>query len=338
MMHYTQKNAVFAVYLFTISLFAALLTGCAPSGGAKGAPRSETAFLLDTVVRVTYYDADDAAAVRDSLDLCAAESKIFSRTDADSELFRLNAAGSMAVSGELLGVLRTALGFCAATDGRFDVTMGGVSALYGFSSDVPTVPDPGTLAAALSHVGWERVGIDGDTVTLGDPEAVIDLGAAAKGYIADRMKALLTERGVESAIIDLGGNVLCLGEKPDGSAYRVGVRYPEAGRSDAIATVAVRERSVVTSGVYERSFVADGVAYHHILDPETGLPVRNGLRSVTVLGPESLRCDVLSTACFVLGLEEGMALIGAEEGYEALFITDDLALHPTAGFAAAMER
>jgi thiamine biosynthesis lipoprotein len=333
-----RKKMEIRAFFFIICLFVILLSGCAGFRRAPASDLSESAFLLDTVVRVTYYDAADADAVREALDLCATEAKIFSRTDPESELYRLNEAGSLSVSDELLGVLRTALDFCAATDGAFDVTMGGVSALYGFSSDAPSVPDPAARAEALRHVGWEKVRIEGSTVTLEDPETVLDLGAVAKGYIGDRMAALLAARGVAHAVLDLGGNVLCLGGKPDGGDFRIGVRYPETGRSDPIAVVTLREGSVVTSGVYERGFIADGVAYHHILDPKTGDSVRNGLRAVTILGPESLRCDALSTAAFALGPEEGMALVARYPGYEALFITDDFALHPSPGFAEALSQ
>lgn len=332
----SQKNSKIAIK-FTVALFAFFLLVLPLSGcgtvGASGTQRfSETALLLDTVVSVTYYDAEDTAAVQSAMKLCRDYELIFSRTDPESELFRLNESGSMPVSDELLTVLKTALEYCALTGGSFDVTMGGVSALYGFSSEHPSAPDDAALGEALSHVGYENVTLDGSTVTLDDPEAVIDLGAVAKGYIADRMKEFLLANGVEHAIIDLGGNVLCLGAKPDGSDYRVGIRDPQAGAVSPIVTVSVNGGSVVTSGVYERSFTENGVTYHHILDSATGRSVQNGLLSVSILGPESLQCDALSTVCFALGLEDGMAFIESLDGYEALFITDDMALHSSGGF------
>ena len=327
-----KKTCVLTVF----ALFILLLTGCGGVFPQKMTKQSETAFLLDTVISVTYYDEADADAVKAAMSLCRDYELIFSRTDPASELYRLNDNGSMAVSGDLLTVLRTALDYCALTDGVFDITMGGVSALYGFSTDHPSAPDDAALAGVLPHVGYEKLRIDGSTVTLGDPEAVIDLGAVAKGYIADRMKEYLLENGVEHAIIDLGGNVLCLGTKPDGSDYRIGIRDPLADAATPIATVAVNGGSVVTSGVYERSFTQDGITYHHILDPKTGRSVRNGLLSVSILGAESMRCDALSTVCFALGVEKGLSLIETLDGYEALFITEDMVLHPSSGFEAAV--
>ena len=330
-----QKTIKIAVIFLSLSLLAFSLAGCG-SAGRSTQRLSETALLLDTVVSVTYYDAEDSAAVKAAMELCREYELVFSRTKPESELYRLNECGSMAVSDELLTVLNTALDYCALTDGAFDITMGGVSALYGFSSEHPSAPDDVSLKEALSHVGYEKLTLDGSTVTLGDPKAVIDLGAVAKGYIADRMKEYLCANGVEHAIIDLGGNVLCLGAKPDGSDYRVGIRDPGADAATPIVTVNINGGSVVTSGVYERSFTENGVTYHHILDSETGRSVQNGLLSVSILGPESFQCDALSTVCFALGLENGLVLIESLDGYEALFLTEDMALHTSSGFEKAI--
>ena len=333
----TSKNIIkIPVIFLSLLLLVSSLAGCGLSAGKSTQRLSETALLLDTVVGVTYYSKEDTAAVQAAMKLCRDYELVFSRTDPESELYRLNECGSMAVSDELLFVLKTALDYCALTGGNFDVTMGGVSALYGFSTDHPSAPDDAALGEALSHVGYEKIIIDGSTVTLGDPEAVIDLGAVAKGYIADKMKEFLLANGVEHAIIDLGGNVLCLGVKPDGSDYRVGIRDPQADAVSPIVTVLVNGTSVVTSGVYERSFTENGVTYHHILDSSTGRSVQNGLLSVSILGPESVQCDALSTVCFALGMEAGLQFIETQDGYEALFITDDMELHFSSGFENAL--
>ncbi len=323
------KIAKFALIIFITIFFAGIASGC----GQKAAARTEQAFLLDTVVTVTYYNIFDREAVLDALALCKSYERVFSRTDPESELSWLNANGGGLASPELREVLALALDCCALSGGRYDITLGAVSALYDFSGD-PHRPDDADIAAALAHAGWEKITLDGERVTYGDPEAVIDLGSVAKGWIADRMKEYLVQRGVKHAILSLGGNVLCLGGKPDGAAYKVGIQYPERDSSALAATVAVREESVVTSGVYERFFVDEGVTYHHILDPETGLPLRTDLLAVSVVGPCSARCDALSTVCFALGPEEGLALIDSLEGYEAVFIREDKTQAKSAGFAA----
>jgi len=322
--------------LTAFSLCISSITGCSSVFQQKNTKLSETSFLLDTVVGVTYYDKADTEAVKSAMELCETYELIFSRTDPDSELYRLNESDTMSVSDDLLTVLKTALDYCVLSNGAFDITMGGVSTLYGFSTDSPSVPDDAALSEALRHVSYKNIQIEGSTVSCTDPDTIIDLGAVAKGYIADRMKEYLLANGVEHAIIDLGGNVLCIGGKPDGSDYRIGIRDPKADAATPIVTVAVDGGSVVTSGIYERSFTQDGVTYHHILDSATGRSVRNGLLSVSILGAESMQCDSLSTVCFALGPEKGLALIDSLDGYEALFITEDMVLHYSDGFEALL--
>ena len=311
-------------------LLLSCFSGCGK--GTESQTVSRSTLLLDTVVTITLYGGGDEALIEECFDRCRAYEKIFSRTDPESELYALNEAGSMEVSDDLLSVIKTAVEYGRLSGGAFDVTMGGVSDLYAFSSEEPRVPEEGELAEALCHVGYEKLLVEGNVVTLTDRDAVIDLGAIAKGYIADRLGEFLLERGQESAVIDLGGNILCVGAKPDGSAFRVGLQYPFEERSETIGVVEVSGMSVVTSGVYERSFEADGVFYHHILDPDTGLPVENGLLAVSILSPRSVDGDALSTVCFALGLEEGMALIDSLEEVYAVFITEDMQMHPSAGF------
>ena len=315
-----------------LPLLLALL--CLLSGGCAAQSMSRTSFALNTTVSVTLYDCRDEAIADGAIDLCASYEAIFSRTDPASELCRLNAGELTEVSPELASVMEEALFFAQLSGGAFDPTMGGLADLWNFSGEAPAVPDPGQVALALKGVGYAGVEIRGGQVIL--PEGCrIDLGAIAKGYIADQMREYLTSQGVTSAIIDLGGNLCCLGTKPGGEPFRVGIQYPYRNRNEVIAAMDAADLSVVTSGVYERYFEEDGVLYHHILDSATGFPVKNSLLAVTVAAPSSLTADALSTACFALGLEKGMALIDSLEGIYALFITDDFALHPSAGMEEA---
>ena len=324
-----RKKAKNTLIIFLTIFLVLSLSAC----GQSVEKRTEQIFALDTLITVTYYRGADRAAVLAALDLCREYELVFSRTDPASELYRLNAAGSMAVSPALRAVLTLALDACEKSGGRYDVTMGAVSALYDFGGEAHR-PDAAALAEALSHVGWENVRIEGDRVTLADPAAAIDLGSVAKGWIADRMKELLVSRGAAHAIISLGGNILTLGGRPDGKDFQVGIQYPETDSTALAATVLTRDGSVVTSGVYERFFIEDGVTYSHLLDPATGLPLQNGLLAVSVIGPCSAQCDALSTLLFALGADEGLRYIDALDGYEAVFITEDHALHRSAGFAA----
>ncbi len=291
------------------------LTGC----GEGAAARTETAFALDTVVRVTVYAEADVPAARAALARCAEYEATFSRTRADSELARVNAAGGGTVSEDLRAVLECAIDVSARSGGALDVTLGAVSVLYDFTAEDPAPPDAAAVAAALAGTGMDGVSLRGSELTLA-PGAVLDLGAVAKGYIADRLAEDLRAAGVEHAIVNLGGNIVCVGSRPDGEPFRVGVQEPVPGSEKNAAVLSVENASVVTSGNYQRYFDYNGVRWHHILDPETGCPVQNGLASVTVTGPESMLCDALSTACFVLGKETGEALLAEYPGYEGLFL------------------
>ena len=329
--HLVKCSIVFIITICLLLSSGLFLSGCS----AASVPLTVQSFLLDTVVSVTFYREKDRAAVNDALALCQELELIFSRTDSRSELYHLNESDQAQVSDALLTVLQRSLDCCEYSGGRFDITMGGVSELYDFAGTDPQIPAPEAIASALTHVGYHNIRIDGNCVRIEDPETVVDLGAAAKGYIADEMKALLLSRGVEHAIISLGGNILTLGTKPDGEHYQIGIRDPEKESELLSAVAEVSDLSVVTSGIYERFFVKDGVTYHHILDSVTGLPVQNGLRSVTIVGPCSMDCDLLSTACFTMGTEDALALIEKLDGYEALFIREDKTLFSSSGFPFA---
>ena len=227
--------------------------------------------------------------------------------------------------------MQQALDICRESGGKFDITVAPITSLWNFSSESPVVPDKAALAEAVTHVGYDKLEIDGDRVRLTDPAAGVDLGGVAKGYIADRLREYLVSQKVSGALIDLGGNVLAVGDK-QGEAFREGIRDPQDSAALA-ATVAVRDRSVVTSGSYERGFTQHGVYYHHILDPASGYPVNNGLAAVTILSEQSVVGDMLSTTCFVLGEEEGLALVERTDGVEALFVRADGTQVTSSGFA-----
>lgn len=264
--------------------------------------------------------------------MCEEYELVFSRTNKNSELYALNSSGRMEVSDDLLAVLKDAIHYCELSGGNFDITMGKLSDIYGFSSDNPQVPTKDQLDEILPHIDYRSIKIEGNLVTLTDPAVEIDLGAIAKGYIADRMRDYLIDRGVQSALINLGGNIYCLGTKPNGNDFKISIQYPFKDRTETIADVYVRDMSVVTSGIYERYFEDGGKLYHHILDPKTGYSYETNLLSTTIIGPDSEVCDALSTVTFTLGLDKGMELINSLEGYEATFITEDNVLHNSEGF------
>ena len=310
-------------------LFSAL--GCTKNKSGK---ISESGFLMDTVVSVTLYGNEDEDILKGCFDELSRFDKLWSRTSPESEIYRLNSGEISEVSEDTADLLRKALYFSKLSGGAFDVSICPESELWSFK-DGGRVPDAEAINEALKKVGYENITVtDENEVLFSIPGAEMDLGGIAKGYAADKLKEYLLANGVESAVINLGGNTLCVGEKPDGSAFKVGIQYPFKDQNEIIALLCVKDMSVVTSGVYERSFEKDGKLYHHLLDPSTGYPAKNNLLSVSIICKSSADADALSTACFVLGLDEGMKLINSMDGYYAIFITDDFELHYSEGAEA----
>ena len=304
-------------------------------------PISLSGFKLNTVVTITVYDSKDESILQGCMELCDKYEALFSRTIPDSEISCLNAGELAGADGVSLlseptrALLAEAFRYSELSDGAFDPTIGAVSSLWDFTGEDRHAPSRDAVEAALPYVGWEQAEQTDEGILL--PEGVqIDPGAIAKGFIADRIREYLLEQGVESATINLGGNVLCVGSKPDGSPFRIGVQTPFADRSETSAILEINGRSVVSSGIYERYFEENGVFYHHILDPETGFPCENELCSVTIISDTSTEGDALSTACFVLGLEKGMELIGSLPDVDAIFIDRDGNLYYSDGFSTAV--
>ena len=326
-----KKNNIIKTLSAVLTASALLLTGCS---GAKSSTQTDqdltyTDMLFDTVIKIQILDPADKSILDGLKKLCEKYDTMFSATNTDSELYKLNHANGQpfTVSSETANLIQEGIHYSELSGGAFDLTIEPVSALWDFKADKPTVPSSDAIAQAVSHVDYTKVDIQDNTVTLEDPEAGIDLGAIAKGYIADQVKTYLKKQGINHAIINLGGNVDVIGTKPDGSKYNIGIQKPFDESGEAITSVQLKDQTVVTSGIYERYFKKNGKLYHHILDPRTGYPCENNLYSVSIITDSSTKADALSTTCFLLGYEKGMELIQSMDGVEAIFITDDEKVH-----------
>ena len=309
-----KKKSLAALCLIAVLLLGILWRLQAERTNRK--PLERSGFLFDTVIAVSLYDKQDETVLDEAFQLLEHYEEVFSPTKTDSELYRMNHRGSgvttWKASPAMLDMVKLGLRYSELSDGAFDVTVLPLSSLWNFSGGDPKVPSEAEIQAALAKVDYRRVHIEGDVIDFGDDVTQIDSGSTAKGYIADRLKDFLVEKGVKSAIINLGGNVLCIGEKAKGKPFQIAIRKPD-----------IDGLSVVSSGVYERFFDIDGVHYHHILNPRTGYPYQNGITSVTIVGPSSAECDALSTTVFSLGQEAGMALLNRTEGYYGYMILED---------------
>lgn len=336
-----------------------LFTGCgnitdADTSTTGNQPISISSIKLNTAVQITIYDSQDKALLDDCLALCDKYELIFSRTNEKSELYKLNhrkdvsdgdfstdgqttpypvsgTADTWHISEDLAALLSEGLDITRESDGAFDIAIAPLTSLWDFTAEDPEVPDDAAIQKALPLCSSDGVTIDGEDITPPSDDIQFDVGAIAKGYIADRLKDFLIKKGVKSAIINLGGNVLCIGSKPDGTPFKIGIQKPFADRNETEAVMDITGKSVVSSGIYERCFKQDGKLYHHILNPQTGYPYDNGLISVTIISDQSVDGDALSTTCFALGLEDGLKF-AEKKGVQAVFITEDYELHYTDGF------
>lgn len=291
----------------------------ANDGGAEGTePLTATEFLFDTVITLTIYGTQEALDA--AIERCRFFENTFSRTVEGSDVWRINeAAGQpVEVARETADIITQALAYCEASEGLFDITIGSVSSLWDFKEGVR--PADEAIAEAITHIDYRGVSVEGTTVQLSDPQAKIDLGGIAKGYIADDLKQLLVEQGVESACLNLGGNVAVLGTKPDGSPWNVGIQDPNGSAQDVIAAVPCADGSVVTSGLYERQFTEEGVLYYHILDPRTGYPVVTDVVSSSLLTDSSTDGDAYATMLFLMGRDEALALVNEDDRFEGLVV------------------
>ena len=320
-------------------------------------------FCLDTVCSITIYgmsmlemrstgyfgDLDvDGNYFRPYIDKLLTEcysiigdyENMLSKTKEGSDVYLINhAAGEpVEVHDETIEILDYAIELSEASGGAFDVTIGKVMDLWDFRSEdhTGTLPDAATIEEAITHVDYKNIQIEGNTVTMLDPEAEIDLGALAKGYIADRAMDYLYSKGVRSAIINLGGNIVALGEKyttliddydTEYENFVIGINNPlsKSNRDALLTTVEDTDITVVTSGTYERYIEVDGEKYHHVIDPKTGYPVDNDVMQVTVVAGSgnSMRCDGLSTMSLLLGPDRATDILKRQGVDRAIFLRED---------------
>lgn len=342
------KTSVSLIMILTAAL---MLAGC---GSLKPAsePVTKDGYYLDTICVVSIYrmkdedgevkeasamDDEAEAAIDEAFALCEELEDKLSRTVKDSDVSRINAAKGewTGVSEDAIDVIHKGMEYSHMSDGAFDITIGGVTKLWDFhaAEGEAKLPDKEALAEAVRHVNYRGIAIEGSKVRLTDPEAEIDLGGIAKGYIGDRMAELLESKGVVSATVNLGGNVICIGGKTDEDDFVIGVETPFSDRTEIIGRVNARDKTLVTSGVYERRIEVDGKTYHHILDTKTGWPVKTDLDAVTLIADKGRSADIdaLSTTCLIKGSEEGMKFIDGIDGVEAVFVLSDGSIHATDG-------
>jgi len=324
---FTRRNNFFVIlfFIFIFSFFS-----CARDESSR------IELALGTVCSVTLYE-NGKDIVFD---------KIFSRINEienlmsvninSSDISRINGNAGLTpvqVHEDTYKVIKRALYFAEISNGAFDPAVGPLVALWGISGDNPSVPSHEKIIETLPLVNWRNVIMDNQeqSVFLTRTGMALDLGAIAKGFAADETAKIIKNEGIARAKIDLGGNIIMLGEKKDKSPWRVGIQNPGGSRGSIIGILRIPEKTVVTSGVYERYFEENGAHYHHLFSPSLGYPVQNGLLSVTIITGVSTDADALSTAVFVLGYEKGISLLESFPEAQAVFVFEDNSVSVTGG-------
>lgn len=328
------------LFFFFISLF--LLVGCNSTQETETVlletPSEAREFLMGTYVVLRVYDEGKEEALDQAIQRIEELDKKLSSNDSNSEIDTINqAAGKHAVevSEDVYPLIKASAEYSSIPNSGFDYTVGAVTALWRIGFDDARIPSDSEIQSVLPLVDYEKVELnDADrTVFLSEEGMRIDLGAIAKGYIADEVVAVLQEHGVTTAIVDLGGNVIVMGDSPtrDTGGFNVGVQDPFSSRGDIVGSVNLKNKTVVTSGIYERYIEEGDNFYHHLMNPDTGYPFDNNLAGVTIITDKSIDGDAYSTVVYGFGLEKGLEFVNQQEGVEAVFVSIDKELFTSDG-------
>ena len=327
-----KKRHKIALALVGLPLFTLFLTACEeqdPRGLAER-PLERTEFLLGTVANIRVYNEGKEEALDLAFERVTELDQWFSMQKEDSEISEVNRQAGIApveVSDEVFHVMERALYYAQESDGAFDPTIGAVTSLWNIGQEYAAVPDQNELDAVLDVVDYNLVELDEEnqTIFLEEEGMKVDLGAIAKGYITDKAARVLTEEGVDTAIIDLGGDLVVLGNstRDENEPWRVGVQDPYGERGEILGMIDLSDSAIVTSGIYERNVEEDGKSYHHLMNPETGFPFENNISGISIIADNAMDADAIANIAFSKGVEDGLDYINAMEGVDVIYVTKE---------------
>lgn len=326
----SKKILFIIIYLITIFIVA-LLSACSNNFEST----TSTDFMMGTLVKVKVYGADSKKVTEEVIAEIKHLENMMSTSIKDSDISKINKnAGQQAVrvSKDTFTVIKKAQKFARLTDGLFDPSIGPLVNIWGIGTSEEKIPTKNEINKILPLVNYKNIILDNDkmTVYLTKPDMKIDVGGIAKGYAADKAVSILKKHNIKHAFIDIGGNVMVHGKKPDNSLWSIGIQNPRGNRNEIMAVVKLASKTVVTSGDYERYFIKNNKRYHHILNPKTGYPTSNNIISATVIDESSLIADALATSILLLGEKKGLKL--AEQlDCDAMLITNKKELFMTDG-------
>lgn len=334
-----DKKKYIAILLAVVMVIT--FTACQNKRENETRQKDATTFLMGTVVQMKVYGSNAQEIINNSFARLKEIENEMSTTIVSSEISKINSHSgeNVKVNADTYRVIKKAVKYAALTNGRFDPSVGPLVKLWGIGTEDARVPAQDEIKEVLKLVNYQWVVLDDEqmTVRLEKQGMSLDLGAIAKGYAADELRKIVKSFRVDSAYVNLGGNVLVIGGKPDGTSWKVGIQDPRHNRGNVMASIDVRDKTLVTSGNYERYFEKDGVIYHHILDPNTGYPADSGLLSCTIITNDSFDADALSTSVFILGPVKGLELVEETDGVEAMLITKDLRIILSSGIEGEID-
>jgi len=295
----------------------------------------KTFFALGTINNIRIFDSKKENVAEKAIERVAEIDNRMSAFKPESDISKLGANSGQSfqsIHKDTFQLIHKAVEFGDLSNGAFDITIRPLVDLWGINKKGSFVPSDFEIQKTLSLIDYQAIRLNPESwgVFLKKPGQALDLGGIAKGFAADEVKRILLEDGIQSALINLGGNVVTVGKRPDGQPWQIGIQNPLAPTGQYLGVLSASDKTVVTSGSNERFFINDGIRYHHILDPRTGKPAQNSLLSVTAVCTCSADADALTTALFILGPEKSLPLL-SKMGAEAIFVSDDLTVTVTHG-------
>lgn len=317
-----RRRVLWLVLLLSILLS---FTGCKPK---PAEPISRSEFMMDTIINLKIFDKTDEDIIDKAVDRLREIEDRMSATKEDSDVSLINKNAGISpvqVHDDVYYVLEVAKHYASLSDGAYEPTIGPLVDLWNVSDEEverDSIPSEEEIKEALALVDYNDLELmDDNYVYLKREGMKLDLGGIVKGYAADEVRRIFKENGVESAIIDLGGNIYVLGDKGEGAPWRIGVTNPFQPTGRFTGLLELTESSIVTSGDYERYFIYEGNRYHHILDSKTGYPSDSEVSGISIISERGIDGDALSTTLFILGVDRGLEFINEMEGIEAIFVT-----------------
>ena len=333
-----KKNIIIAISLIICAVILTYLHGKYFLNNDNKGRVSFTRECFGTVFTISLDNlskSEARKAIDECYSMCEDLETVFSSNDKNSGIYTINHSLNtpIEISSELFYIIKVGIEYNEITDGAFDLTLGSVISKWGIGTGKERIVPDEELKPYAGFEGSKYLILDDNrqTVTRTDERVIIDLGAIAKGYAANKVKAYIKEKYPDAiGILDFGGNIYAVGKKDGNSEWNIGITDP-FNTAQMIGYVMVSDCSVVTSGNYERFFIADGVRYHHIMDPKTAKPANSGISCATIIGEDSMKCDILSTACYVLGKEKAFLLIENMDDVEAVIIDEKGRIYTSSG-------